>query len=228
MDSIIDLIQSLTIASATFQEALRSLVVAIILSLLIYVHFRRFASSTSSQEDFSLILPFVGLTTFLVILVVKSSLALSLGLVGALSIVRFRTPIKDPEELAYIFLTISTGIGLAAGQVTITVFVVLLILVLLAGLKWIRTKPSFENVYITLDVAGVERPEVALNKIYKVLLEQTIKCNMQRFEVAEDVMHVTVLARVSDVNDLGSLTAGIRSEYQNTNICFIDNTGSPR
>ena len=48
----------------------------------------------------------------LVITVVKSSLALSLGLVGALSIVRFRTPIKEPEDLVYIFISIGIGIGI--------------------------------------------------------------------------------------------------------------------
>ena len=50
------------------------------------------------------ILTMIGLIVFLVITVIKSSLALSLGLVGALSIVRFRTPIKEPEELGYLFL----------------------------------------------------------------------------------------------------------------------------
>ena len=49
------------------------------------------------------ILPILSITIFLIILIVKSSIALSLGLVGALSIVRFRTPIKDPEELIFFF-----------------------------------------------------------------------------------------------------------------------------
>ena len=53
---------------------------------------------------------------------VKSSLALSLGLVGALSIVRFRAAIKEPEELIYLFLTIAAGLGTGAGQIKITIF----------------------------------------------------------------------------------------------------------
>lgn len=57
---------------------------------------------------------------FLVIFVVKSSLALSLGLVGALSIVRFRTPIKGPEELVYLFLSIAIGLGFGAGFTNLT------------------------------------------------------------------------------------------------------------
>ena len=58
----------------------------------------------------------VALSTVLIISVVKSSLALSLGLVGALSIIRFRTPIKDPEELGYLFFIIATGLAAGAEQ----------------------------------------------------------------------------------------------------------------
>lgn len=57
----------------------------------------------------------------LVITVVKSSLALSLGLVGALSIIRFRSAIKEPEELTYLFLAISLGLGFGANQTVITI-----------------------------------------------------------------------------------------------------------
>ena len=52
----------------------------------------------------------------IIITIVKSSLALSLGLVGALSIVRFRTAIKDPEELSFLFISIAIGLGMGANQ----------------------------------------------------------------------------------------------------------------
>ena len=58
----------------------------------------------------------LSLTVCLIITVVKSSLALSLGLVGALSIVRFRTPIKDPEDLVYLFLALVNGLGFGANE----------------------------------------------------------------------------------------------------------------
>ena len=56
----------------------------------------------------------------LIISIIKSSIALSLGLVGALSIVRFRTPIKEPEELLYLFVAIAIGLGLGANQLVAT------------------------------------------------------------------------------------------------------------
>ena len=75
---------------------------------LIYVKFGR---SLSNRYQLSKVLIIVGVTTFIIISIVKSSLALSLGLVGALSIIRFRTAIKEPEELGYFFIAIAIGLG---------------------------------------------------------------------------------------------------------------------
>ena len=86
--------------------------IGLVLSLAMRWHFQAFGSTFSNRREFSRNFPLIMLTTILVISVVKSSLALSLGLVGALSIVRFRTPIKEPEELGYLFLTIGLGLGL--------------------------------------------------------------------------------------------------------------------
>jgi len=85
-------------------------------SLVLGWHFLKFSSTVSNRAEFAQIFPFILLTTTLIISIVKSSLALSLGLVGALSIVRFRTPIKEPEELAYLFMAISMGLGFGADQ----------------------------------------------------------------------------------------------------------------
>lgn len=75
-----------------------------------------------------IIFPLLSGITFLAILAVKSSLALSLGMVGALSIVRFRTPIKDPLELILLFFSIAVGIGCAAGYFIETVLISFLLL----------------------------------------------------------------------------------------------------
>ena len=98
-----------------------NLAIGIVLSLILRWHFQRFGSTLSNRSEFNLVFPFVLLTTILIITVVKSSLALSLGLVGALSIVRFRTPIKEPEELAYLFIAIAMGLGLGANQTLPTI-----------------------------------------------------------------------------------------------------------
>jgi len=76
--------------------------------------FRRGSVSASDSEAITRVFPLLTLITTGVIAVVKSSLALSLGLVGALSIVRFRSAIKEPEELVYLFLCVAVGLALGA------------------------------------------------------------------------------------------------------------------
>jgi len=104
-----------SISTILFGFAL-SLIALIILSFI----FKRFSISLSGKSHIGSVLVLIGLTVFLMITVIKSSLALSLGLVGALSIVRFRTPIKEPEELAYLFISIGIGLGYAANYYVIT------------------------------------------------------------------------------------------------------------
>jgi len=76
--------------------------------------YRRFGSSVSDRDAFSANFPLITLSTVLIIFVIKSSLALSLGLIGALSIVRFRAAIKEPEEIVYLFFCLAIGIALGA------------------------------------------------------------------------------------------------------------------
>ena len=108
------------------------------------------SNSLSSKYQLSNIIPILSSTTFLVILIVKSSLALSLGLVGALSIVRFRTPIKEPEDLVYLFLSIGIGIGFGAFQIfsTLIIFFIIIIFIWFRDYKKEKVKEDY-NLEIT-------------------------------------------------------------------------------
>jgi len=104
---------------------------ATITSFILKFTYEEKSRSLSSKHQLSSILPLLTIVTFLVIMIVKSSLALSLGLVGALSIVRFRTPIKEPEDLIYLFLSIGLGIGYGALQLLITTSVFIIIMLII-------------------------------------------------------------------------------------------------
>ena len=108
-----------------------NLLLCIIASFILRYVFIRNSNSLSAKFHLASIIPILATVIFLVILVVKSSLALSLGLVGALSVIRFRTPIKEPEDLVYLFLAIALGLGYGAGQgaVTSAVFAVIIIMI---------------------------------------------------------------------------------------------------
>ena len=97
-----------------FFGLIASIITSTICSYIVKFIYLKFGKSINNKENFSDTFVLLAITTTVVITVVKFSLALSLGLVGALSIVRFRAAIKEPEELIYLFLII--GIGLASGS----------------------------------------------------------------------------------------------------------------
>jgi hypothetical protein len=117
-----------------------NLIVVVILSYLIKLIYNKYSNSLSNKDYFSKNFVVLGVTTCLVITIVKSSLALSLGLVGALSIVRFRAAIKEPEELVYLFLVIATGLGAGANQLKITILGVLISLTIVVFFSIFSTK----------------------------------------------------------------------------------------
>ena len=134
-EQLLDQIISPSLASLSpvnVLDALLSLIFAGLFGWLISTSYRYCSQSISGgRQIISSLLPLT-LTVCVIITVVKSSLALSLGLVGALSIVRFRTPVKDPEDLVYLFLAIVTGLGFGANQnifTSIGVSCILLILI---------------------------------------------------------------------------------------------------
>jgi len=123
-----------------------SLVTAAILSYLIKRSYISNSQSLSNKDYFSDVFIPLSVITCLVISVVKFSLALSLGLVGALSIVRFRAAIKEPEELVYLFFCVGVGIATGANQIIIaTASTLVIIFILYIQSKFKRSKEK-ENI----------------------------------------------------------------------------------
>lgn len=126
-------------------DFIKSLLAAAVLGYLINLIYVRYSNPLSNKVHFSKNFIILSVTTCIIITIVKSSLALSLGLVGALSIVRFRAAIKEPEELIYLFLTIAAGLGTGAGQIKLTVFGVLFVLLIIIFQKIFQNNDTDDN-----------------------------------------------------------------------------------
>ena len=174
----------------------------VLLSLLLRWHFKHFGSTLSNREEFSQVCPFILLTTVLIITVVKSSLALSLGLVGALSIVRFRTPIKEPEELAYLFIAIAMGLGLGADQRIPTLVAGPIILAVMAIFKWSKAESKKKNLFLSLDwEKRADETEGFLKQFNQVIGNHVLVSDLRRFDVREQGLEVTYFIDVRSPDD---------------------------
>jgi hypothetical protein len=159
-----------------------SFFMCVIMSFIVRDFYIKRSFSLTGKMHIGSIIPVLSTVVFLVIVVVKSSLALSLGLVGALSIVRFRTPIKEPEELVYLFLAIAIGLGYAAGQILITTILSLSILFVVymwlsnrkiaktseynLVVKWTKADIMFEDIVKELTPVVQNLKLVRLDKSY--------------------------------------------------------------
>ena len=144
-----------------------NLILTAILTWILGWVYTKFGESLSNRKIFARNFLMLALTTMLVISIVKSSLALSLGLVGALSIVRFRAAIKEPEELVYLFLAIGIGLGLGAEEPLLTICALIVILGIIMLRKLGHTGAVQNNVCVHLSSAK----QIALTNVVKVFAE---------------------------------------------------------
>ena len=129
------------------------LIYGVFLSALLRLIFVKFSMSISEKKVFGFNLIFLTLITTLIITAVKSSLALSLGLVGALSIVRFRTAIKNPEELIFLFFALAIGVGLGANQIYLvtSAFIVFAVVYIFIGSRSRLSDQSKSSISLVSD-----------------------------------------------------------------------------
>ena len=202
--------------------------VGVFLSLLLRWHFKYFGSTLSNRDEFSQVCPFILLTTILIITVVKSSLALSLGLVGALSIVRFRTPIKEPEELAYLFIAIAMGLGLGADQRIPTLVAGPLILIVMAVFKWSRKESKKKNLYLSLDWReNPGKTENFLTQFNRVIEKHVMISDLRRIDVREGSLEATYFIDVENPDNLSKLVEDLQKTFSGIGVTFIDQNQMP-
>ena len=124
-----------------------SLVVALALGALIFLVYKRFYAGVIFSKSFAVTLIGMCVLTCMVTLAISTNIVISLGMVGALSIVRFRTAIKDPLDLLYLFWAITGGITAGAGMYLLTLVSSLIIILMLL---FFYSKPSKGQVYVAV------------------------------------------------------------------------------
>ena len=135
------------VTSVSVLDMVLTLLLAFLLGLFIYFVYKKTFSGVMYSSSFGVTLIALTMITALVILAVTSNVVLSLGMVGALSIVRFRTAIKEPLDIAFLFWSIAVGIVLAAGLIPLAVFgsaVIGIVLIVFVN------KKSYTNPYIVV------------------------------------------------------------------------------
>ena len=200
-------------------------IIAFILSSLLSLIYRKYSFSLSNKEKFSSNLIIISITTMVMITIVKSSLALSLGLVGALSIIRFRTAIKEPEELSYIFISITIGIGLGANQVIVTAVAFFLTAIIILFLfHFSNSNLPDNNMFLTID--SVDKVSIDFDSVVSTIKKNCNYVKLRKFESSEECFEAIFLIQLVNENSLNSLNHDLLKIYKNFKISFLNQEDS--
>jgi hypothetical protein len=208
---------------ASLPKLVLSLIVAAFLGAVLAQVYVRFGQSLSNRRQFARNFLILTVTTALIISIVKSSLALSLGLVGALSIVRFRAAIKEPEELAFLFLAISIGLGLGAGQALITIVALVVILALIMLRSLTKGSPEQPNLYLT--VTSPSPSSLGANKLLELLTSVGATANLKRLDETPELLEAAFLVDFKQVHSLEQFTQKVRELSPAARISCLDDRG---
>lgn len=186
----------------------------------VYVHF---GNALSNRELFGRNFILLSMTTMLIITIVKSSVALSLGLVGALSIIRFRAAIKEPEELSYLFFAIAIGLGMGSQQALITVVAFLIVVAILALRHYTRSGDTKPNLYLTL--SGKKDEKDCLPQITKVLTDEANDFRLRRIDETDQLFEVSFQIQFQSMKQIQSCRTALHRVHPELKISLIDDRG---
>ncbi|MCB9297030.1 MAG: DUF4956 domain-containing protein [Lewinellaceae bacterium] len=185
--------------------------------------YSRFGTSLSNKKMFAANFELIAVTTMIIITIVKSSLALSLGLVGALSIVRFRAAIKEPQELAYIFLTIALGLGFGADQRIVTSIGFFFVVAVIWGKYYL--KPSEAQRSLNFTVMAENAVGVTLDRIVETIMPHCKELEMKRLDENKNYMEAAFVAEFNNFNDLNKARSALHGLDDSIQISFLDQNG---
>lgn len=192
------------------------------LALYIRLLYQKCSASTSDTESISRVFPLLALVTTGVIAVVKSSLALSLGLVGALSIVRFRAAIKDPEELVYLFLCIGVGLALGAEQPLLAVALVVVATIFIVLMYYSSRGQRRHKLLLT--ITGDSERHFGQDETGVLAVVESIvgRYTLQRFDLENGRGQVRIVLGESDSRKTASLIGKLHERLPDCEMSYVN------
>lgn len=193
-----------------------------LLALYIRALYKRFSSSVSNRDNFANIFPVLTVITVVIIFVVKSSLALSLGLVGALSIVRFRAAIKTPEELVYLFFCIGVGLALGAEHRLLAFVAVVVASVFIIGRHVLSRKTRRHNLLLTVTGEAERFFEQSGKSVIDIVNELTRGLTIQRFDIEDGQVQFRANVELEGPEDTAALMSQLQSKLPGFRVSYVN------
>jgi len=199
-------------------DILINIVFAGMMAFLVRTIYIKYGNALSNRKQFSSNFFLITISTTLIVSIIQTSLALSLGLVGALSIVRFRNAIKEPEELSYLFLCITLGLAFGANKRLLAFSAGIMIIAFLIIRSFLKDRNNSETYNLNI---------VSADLGIKTIL-QTIQpfCNVSTFKRVDTDKSSTTLyvsVEIDSIQDIDLCVDKLKSIEEDIKISFIPN-----
>ncbi len=189
----------------TTGEIVTTLAIAFGISIYIFILYRIITKSAFYSKTFNISMATISIVTAAIILAMQSSLVISLGMVGALSIVRFRTAIKDPMDLLFLFWSIGTGIICGSGLYKIALVLALVITIAIALLELLPNKHASLLLIINSSDKSIE------GKLIPVLKDAVKSYKVKSRNITQAGIDIIFELRVSEEAELVNKVSGIQN-----------------
>ena len=206
----------------TLPSLLLALIGSGVLSTILGFIYVRFGATLSDRKRLSRTLPVLAMVTTLIIMVVKSSLALSLGLVGALSIVRFRAAIKEPEELVYLFFAIAVSLGFGADQPGLTSIAFIIICAVVIATSSRKSKVGTIRGTLILTVIA-DPSQLSYEQIVKIVLSHNSNLALSRMEQSGNIQETMFSMEADTFSDINAVKDELITQCPDARVTIVRN-----
>lgn len=215
----------LAVVGTSIQELVINILILAFMTVVLSMIYVKTANTLSNRRRLASVFPLLSIVTMMVISIIKSSLALSLGLVGALSIIRFRSAIKEPEELTYIFLAISLGLGMGADQQALTTIFFVLVCIFIFLKRYFEGKVSFLNyrtdqsLYLSLKTSN---KKLDLVNITEILDQYCHFIELKRLDESSTKKEFLFVIKAKDYKQLSDLKTALANADENISVSILN------
>lgn len=213
------------VSEVSFADLSLNFGLSILFALIWYAVFTYSARMIPNKTQYLRVFLLLAPTMVLIITIIKGSLALSLGLVGALSIVRFRTPIKEPSELLYLFVMIAIGLGLGADRVAETTIAFVFLCAVMVVLSLVRPGADYSHDYfieVQFDGHG-GREQPTASGLMECLGDLHQLARIKKFSREEHSSHAVLGVSSQHFDQLDMIMERLRQRHPVAHIALIEN-----
>ena len=197
LSSLKTLFSSTALTSEDLFNIFFSLLLALVISFIISQIYKYTHYSMNYEQTFMIALVLLGPITAAVMLFIQGSLVISLGLVGSLSIIRFRTPVKDSLDMIYIFWVAAAGIGAGTYNWTVTVIFSLILLIAVTILQFVKYGHAHNRYFVLIINGNLAYP---VEEVEQIIKKYTSDARVRSHEVEDEAWEAIFEIRFVDLD----------------------------